>query len=422
MNTLEQLRREVDELAQSTADAVKAVRGQGLALDKRLGRIESTLKDNPRVVSVPGTEDADFSWFRAALAITTKDWRGAGLEKEVFDETRKVYSRQMSAAIAEGRALSSDSPTGGEYLIPVQQAGPFIEKLRARQIVQQLGATMLNGLVGGEVPIPAQTGTATAAWLGGPNRAITASDPTFGKRTLRPKKLGAMTKVDNTLMRLGIPSAEALVTDDLAKVLGLAADIAYLYGTGASGQPLGVLYTPNVDGQIGTTPSVAIGTNGGDFTFDHALSLEGIVEDNNVDLSGKTGFAFHTKVKRVMKKERIAQFSGDTGGAYIVNPIMTDEQLRDMLGHEFGATTQLPIDLVKGSSSDCSPVIFGAWENLVVGTWATIELKASDVAGDNTGGAFSADQTWIRAIMETDCILRYTEAFAACLDARVVNA
>ena len=73
-------------------------------------------------------------------------------------------------------------------------AGNFVEALRDRLAVAELGATMLTGLVG-DVSIPKRTGTATAYWFGADNAdAVTESTGTIGTISMSPKTVGAYSK------------------------------------------------------------------------------------------------------------------------------------------------------------------------------------------------------------------------------------
>jgi len=360
-------------------------------------------KMNERVVDLPGvtpgTGKQQFSLARAIRALATRKWDDAGYEREVIAQTMKRTAQQ-----AQLDAL-------GGVLVPMQVAGPFIEKLYAAMVVQALGAMVLTGLTGSPVRIPAQNASASASWLTTDHDTLAESNLTFAQRAMTPKKLGSLVRIDNSLLRMDqIEGVEALVQADLAKVCGLKADLAFLMGAGGQGEPTGLFNTSGVD-----KTTVALGTDGGDFRAIHAQLLEGVVEDGNaLVLPGSTGFCFHPKIKRKLKQERVAQFSGDVGGQYVFPPIMKDAMLAEVLGHKFGITTQLPINRTKGTSTDCSPVFFGVWSELVIGWWATLELRASDAEGNS----FAKDQTAIRAILECDSAVRHPEAFAICQDAR----
>jgi HK97 family phage major capsid protein len=368
-------------------------------LATRVGLLEQ--RTSARTYSLPGVSQGrdKFSFGKAFHAISSGDWSGAGLEREVFDQMRK-------------RAMSTDSGSGG-YLVPVQAMSELIELLTAKSVVITLGARVLSNLTGAPVTWPKQTAGAVAYWVG-ENAAITASDLTVDQLSLTPKKVAALVKVSRELSVLSNPAVERVILNDLAGSLALAVDLAALRGSGSANQPLGIANTQNI-------LTHAIGTDGGTFNFHAASAMEGKLDDANA-LKGRLGFVMHPKVKRLLKRERIAQFSGDTGGAYIIAPMLSDARLAEVLGYGFGTSTQLPVNLTKGGSSDCSEVYFGNWEELFLAMWGGLELLASNVAGDANGGAFSSDQLWFRAIQRVDIGLRHVESFCLCSDARVSGA
>lgn len=391
-----------DEILGAIADGQKKAESARIALEERMARVEADLKNNKRIVSLPGVNEGKekFSWLRAAKGILTGDWRGCGYEREVFQQTHKRADR----------ALDSGTDSAGGYLVPQEAAAPFAEKLYANMITKTLGARVMDGLKGSPVPVPGMSASATAYWVGS-NSPITVSQPSFRRRELQNRKVAAICALDNELLKMAIPSAEQIVADDLAQVCGLAFDLAAMYGSG-NGEPLGILYDDEIAGSINNASAgVVIGGNGGDFTFAKASELIGIVEDNNAD-KGKLGFATHPAIRRKLKTEFV------DGSTYALPPILSNAQLAEVLGAPMEATTQLPNTLVKGGSSDCAPVIYGNWEDLLLGMWGGIELSKSDAATDGTSHAFVLDQTWLRVTMICDSIARRPESFAACVDAR----
>lgn len=404
VTTVRQIATGVDDLKKD----LQRERARRIALERRVSAIAASgrgrsLGPASMQVGVPGLEDyaESFSLTRLAYAhlLGNFDKAGAGFERDVLRETAKKHE-------GTSRALDSTSDPKGSYLIAMEIAGPMVEALFARIIAEALGATVLRDLMSSPVVIPTQTGTSTAYWVDA-NESITESELTFGRKSMTPKKVGAFTLLDRSLVRMANPSIEAMVRNDLTKVLGVAIDTQVFNGDGSEGKLLGLLNAGI------NTGGVTIGTNGGSITLADMLRLEGVLEDADA-LDGRTGFAMHPKNKRRLKSERVAQFSGDTGGQYHVPPITTDAQVGEMIGHPYECTTHLPIDLVKGSSSDCSPVIFGNWTDLVLGYWRALEIAISTEAGTT----FQKDQMAIRALVEVDSVVRRLESFVACLDAR----
>jgi len=301
--------------------------------------------------------------------------------------------------------MSAGYDASGGYLVPAQAVPELIELLRAEAVCIRMGARVIDNLVGSPVEFPKQTGGAIAYWVG-ENAAITPSEPALGQLQMTPKSVSALVQLSNRLIRMSNPSAEQMVRQDVAIALGLAIDLAALRGTGTDNQPLGIANTPGIN-------NVILGDNGGLTDFDTFTDMEYELSVDNA-LRGKLGFVFHPAIRRRLKKLKIAQFSGDLSGEYILAPF-SDAQLEAYLGYRFGMTTQVPVNLVKGTANNCTELYFANWAELLIGQWAGFQILASDQAGT----AFASNQTWIRIIADVDIGLRHAESFCLCSDAKI---
>ncbi len=129
----------------------------------------------------------------------------------------------------------------------------FIDVLRNASSVMQAGARTLNGL-SGDVKIPKKTAASTAAFVNGEGTAAAESEMTIGNVSMAPKTLGAFTDVTRQLLIQSSLDVEALIRDDLAQSIATAIDKAGLEGSGASGNPEGILNTTGVN-QVTLLPS-----------------------------------------------------------------------------------------------------------------------------------------------------------------------
>lgn len=399
MDMLEQIKTLLAEHKEAVIAGVGAEKEKTLnmidALELRIKDLESKIAS--RKVTLPGLEDEKqtFSFFKACYAIKNNDWSNAGFEKEVFDNTRK-------------KTMAMGTGSAGGYIVPTIYIAELVEMLVAESVVISMGATVLNNLQGSPVQIPRQSGGATAYWVG-ENIAITASDLALEQISLTPKKVGALVKLSNTLIKLSNPSAEALVRRDIAGALARKVDIAALRGLGASYEPKGV----NLQTGLNT---VAIGAAGGNVTFDHLIDMEYELAKDNA-LRGKLGYIFHPAIRRNLLKRKVAQYSGDTGGSYIVAPV-TEQVFQNWLGYPYKMTTQIPINLTKTTGKDLTEIYFGNWQELIVGQWGGMEIMASQETSD----AFEKDQTWVRILQELDISVRHGESFCLINDAAAVEA
>lgn len=377
-------------------------------LDGRIVEIEKYLLERKAGVgvSLPGVNEGKqkFSFAKAMVGTYFQSVGQSHMWKDIKGEFElEVLSQATKKALDTGT-----SGSGGGYVIPQEYVAEIIELLRAKTTVIQAGATVLEGLNGSPVRIPKQTGAGTVYWVG-QNSTVTASDATFGEVQLTPKTMAMRTQFSNLLNILSNPAIETLIRNDFAKQAALELDRVALRGSGSSNQPTGIV---NISG-IG---SYAIGTNGGDYTRQDALKHMGVVDDANA-LDGKLGFITNPKVRRVLMNERIAQYSGQTSGAYTMLPISL-EQLKNMLGYDMFTSTQIPVNLTKGTSSDCAEVYFGNWQELIIGMWGAMEILATNVGGN----AWTQNAIEVRLVQNVDIQVRHKESFAVCADARTNNA
>jgi HK97 family phage major capsid protein len=360
-------------------------------LDTRIKGLESQM--TPRRVSLPGVDEEkeQFSFFRAINAIITKDWTEAGFEKEVFDNSRK-------------RAMSTGTGSSGGYIVPEQYIAEIIEMVQANLVMAKLGVSMMTGLTSSPIDIPKQTGGSTGFWVG-ENQAITKSDLTFGQISMSPRMVGALVAMSNRLLRMSNPSAEAIVRRDLANCIAKSIDLAGFRGTGGAFQPLGVVNTTGIN-------TVTLGTGAGavpdwDTFFDMEYELE---KDDT--LVGNLAYVFHPAIKRILYKSKALQYSGDTAGMYFIEP---GKDIAAWLGYPFHLTTQLPIDLTTGGSTNCTEILFGNWSEMIMAGWGGLEIMGADQAGDS----FEKVQTWVRIIQEVDFAVRHPESFCLVNSARI---
>ncbi len=345
-----------------------------------------TAKQTSQVTQLDLTqkEQRRFSLFKAIRALTDKSWKGAEFELECHNEILKrtglpeaVHSGFYLPMDIQKRDLTVATATAGGNLVGTNLLpGNFIDLLRARSRLAQLGATMLTGLVG-NVAIPKLTGAATAYWLANEATAITESNQTFGQLALSPKTLGAYTELSRSLMLQSTPAAEGLVMNDLAAVLGLAIDLAGFEGPGTGGAPTGISATAGIGSVTGTTIDLAKIT---EFQTDVASANA---------LSLNSAYLTTPAVAGLLSQRQ--RFSGtDT-------PLWAGNILDGTVaGFRASTTTQLT----------AASMIFGDFSQVVIGEWGMLEIALNPYAN------FTAAITGIRAIQSVDVGIRQAAAFS----------
>ena len=343
-------------------------------------------------------ESKEYSLARGIKAMATGDWSDAGFEKEVSDTISKQNGKQarglfVPSDISWGkRDLTQGSATAGGNLVATDLlAGNFIEALRSRSYVREAGATVLSGLVG-DVAIPSMNAVTTAYWVA-ENGAPTEGAPTYRQVTMNPKTVSAYVDISRHLMHQATPNIDQIVRNDIVKSLATAVDKGALVGTGSSNQPTGITATSGIG-------SVAIGTNGGAPTWASVVEVWETVATDSADMGA---LAFFTTPKIVSKLMQTAKVSS-TDSVMIMN---TQDNL---MGYKLYSTSQLPDDLTKGNQSASSPLIFGNFNDLIIGEWGNLDVQVDPYSLSTTGA------TRIASFYDVDIAVRHAQSFGACLD------
>ena len=333
--------------------------------------------------TLPGFEEKEkkqFSLMRAIRGVGTKNWTGCEYEKEVMEA-------------AASKALT----TSTAYVIPEEYFGnEFIEVARANIVAQKLGARIMYPT---HTPalIPKSTAAATAYWTA-ENGEVTASDPTHNELSLSPKICSGLTVLSKAAAITSDPAIEEIIKRDLMQVVAVAIDAAALVGTGSSNQPTGIVSTASIN-------TVDIATNGGQLTINHCKNMIYELDVDNC-LAGKLGWAMHPRtwydLVRLMNAE----------DAYYLGMNVTQGQSRMLLGYPIETTTNIPINLTKGTGTDLSEIIFGNWDDLIIAYWGGIGLEASDVANDY----WVKNQLGVKAVAHVDIGVRKPASFCVCDD------
>jgi len=378
---------------------------QGLTLDEVADQLilvlEERGKNNPQPstqIGLTQRETRQFSMVRAIRACVDKNWVNAPFElecsKEVAKKLNKVVddnrffvpfevlerpvdlqtlSRMRPASMAVQRDLSV-AYGGGAYLVDTTNVG-FIEMLRNRSVCMRMGARRLPGLVG-NVTIPKQSGAGTAYWLSSETATPTESNPTILQVVMTPKTVGAYTEISRQLLLQSSPGAEGIVTDDLAQIVAIAADLAGISGSGLNGQPLGIVNVPLVGSVSGTS-----------IAYVGALEFQSDVAASNV-VPVRGGYVSYPAGAVILMTEmKVANaFSPLWEGN------VWDGQ---MCGFPAMSTNQLSAGL-----------LFGDWQELVIGEWGVLEVEVNPYAN------FTAGIIGVRALYSLDVALRRAVAFS----------
>jgi HK97 family phage major capsid protein len=378
----------------------------GTPLDEFKRTVTDTWKPKMMQTGSPITglseaEAGEFSICRAVSALITGDWSKAGRERELSQEVARQKRRETAGIFMPLVSLSREltiAGSAGSMKETTLYPENFIELLRKKMFLQQLGASIFPDCVG-DVAIPRQSASATAYWVA-EGSDVTLSDQTFDQLTGAPKTVGGITKYSRKTILQTQPAVEQLVRNDLALTVSVELDRAGINGSGSGAEPLGILGTSGIGSVVG-------GTNGLAPTWDHIVDLEKEVAVDNADV-GALGYLTNAKVRAKLKKT--PKISGQP--IYVWPDTREESGFGTLNGYRAGSTNQVPDNLTKGTSSGvCSAIIFGDWSQLIIFHWGVLEILADPFT------YFKSGAVQIRALMDVDLGVRHVESFAAMKDA-----
>ena len=165
---------------------------------------------------------------------------GLGDGRRVADPPR---GRRAPAGLAGAmsKAMAEGTPSAGGYLVDSETSSDVLRALRARSAIYSLKPTVVP--VKKELAITSVSAGAAAYYVA-ENANVPVSEPTLAQAPLlQPKELAALVPVSNRLLRdaAETPQLEQVLRDDLAELMALRADLAFIQGTGTGAEPRGTL-------------------------------------------------------------------------------------------------------------------------------------------------------------------------------------
>lgn len=343
-------------------------------LDGKIERAENTEANITRMANTGATPSPDkeieslkrsFSLSRAINGAMSGGLTGA--EAEAYQEAQieaRASGIQLAGNVAipssmlrEARTLGdagllSAVTNEGSDFVPTEHQG-FIEALQPRLLVEELGATMING-VSGNLDMPRISAAGTAGW--GATEA--AATPNSGLATdtlsLTPKRVGAFTTYTKQLLVQGSPSVDRIIADDLGRAIRNAVDAAAFNGGGSSGVPQGIFGTTGVNDQAATNGTALSNATLLKMITDVA-SQDGLIGDE----------CFVVSPAAYQKLTSLVQVSG-------VSALMVNDMIN---GYKVYMSSHLNQNTTKGNVADgTSQLMFGNFKNLMVANWSGVDL------------------------------------------------
>jgi HK97 family phage major capsid protein len=294
------------------------------------------------------------------------------------------------------KALAEGTDSAGGYLVPQEWMPDILGLLRANAIVR--GANPRFVPFNKQMNQTSISSGASASYTA-ENSRITPSEQVFAEAVLMtPKNLTAMVPVSNYLLA-DAANADSLIRDDMVEVIALREDLAFLRGTGGSGEPLGLR------NKVGTTlDPITPPTNGFQPSMADLRIIRAYYLNNNAGAVELAWF-FHPAFFAYLSTQT------DADGHFLLdaNLLSLDADGRGGVldGTRFYLSTQIPINLTQGASSNATDIMLVNMRECIVGINQELELAVSTEAawsadGTNWNSAFQQNQTLFRAVVRHD--------------------
>ena len=393
------------------ADLGEDAIGRGIDIAEFRGELLDVIgNDKPldtpvTVIEQSAKEKRTYSLGRMIQAQVTGDWKDAGYERELSEEITKRTGKQSQGmyvpdfawrsgvmTTAATGAIAGENVTD-QFVPTIQRGDLFIEALRAKQVMANLGVTYLGGLTN-RVRMPK---IATGAAAGFVEEAGDVSDqsPTDAGVTLQPRTLGAFATMSRLLMLESVPAIEQIVQDDLLRSIADKIEYYAIQGSGSSGQPTGILNDGNVNNL-----DISAGTDVAALTWADITDLVKLVEEDNGVVNAATlGFLTNPKVK--------AKMANTVKVATTDSVMLLNDPWNAIYGYKAEFTNNVPSDLDPGDGgSDASAMIFGDFSQLMVGLFGAPSIIVDPYSGSKSG------DVQISVMQEVDVALRNAISFA----------
>ncbi len=310
-------------------------------------------------LQINGKEVKDFSFSRFIKGAREAIRRGDVAMKEICPLEFEMHE----AAYKVQKDLAGNVDTAGGYMVPAQvMAAKIIPLLQERLVLDRLGVTHLEGLVGSPVQIPKVTGGTTGYWVNHNTQsdptAVTKSEPTFGQVEMSPKTAAAACRMANSFLNQSMVAADMFVQKQIARDIGLLIETAAFNGSGSSGQPRGILQETGI-GTVTSVGSVAAGTFFNKST-DYIVTLRKARKD------------LPPNVKWVMNPDIWGSLLNtvDATNQPQGRRLITDKPDTLLRGFEYVVTGNVPDNTL----------ILGDWADLVIGHWGGLVVKVDDLS------------------------------------------
>lgn len=252
------------------------------------------------------------------------------------DFFRGVAGMRTSGAVKN--ALTEGTSSSGGYAVPTVLLPGILAALAPASSLLTAGAgiVMLDQMQAKSFNVAAIDTLPTAAWRS-ENGAVAESDPTFRGQTITPQSLSFLFKVSRELLA-DAPDIEQALTTAITQAFAKELDRAGLIGSGTAPEIRGLANIANVN-------AISNGANGTSLTgYGNFLSAR-------TAILGQNAPAPNSVILSVRDEGKLSGLEDTLGQPLNRPPVIA--------GWNFIPTSQLPVNLTVGTSSDCSQAFVG---------------------------------------------------------------
>ncbi|NNA77023.1 phage major capsid protein [Pseudomonas lactis] len=340
-----------------------------------LGELERRSAGEP----VSGNPSADFDRLAGSVSVVKvlkaqMEGRSLdGAEGEYAKEAEKRSGRKAEGAFVPFKSLekrSNTTVTAPELIGTDHRAQDYIGPLRESLVARALGVRVLSGLVG-NVSIPKFGSGLETGWIT-EGQPVPEGQMSFDGVTLTPKHVGGKTEMSRQLLQQSSPGIEQLVREDLSFLIAKQIDRAIINGSGAAGEPRGILNTLGI--QTADMPD----------TWLEVLAMLQKLDD--VEIANGRWLTTSTIRTLLAGTEKVV----GSGSGFL---------------YQGGTLADLPLTTSKNVPE--KKLILGDFSQVLLGVWSEVDILVNPFAEP----AYSRGGVQVRAMATVDTAVRHPQGF-----------
>lgn len=303
-------------------------------------------------------------------------------EYDIADYLRGIANMQTPPSVKN--ALSTGTDTAGGFTVPSVLMPGILGALATASSLLTAGAGIIPVEQGAKNYTTAVVSAIpTAAWRN-ESASLAVSDPAFNAIVATPRSLSFMFKVSRELLADAVGFAATLNTV-IAQAFAKELDRAGLRGTGTAPEPRGIKNTLLVS-------NISHGTNGAVIANWKPL-LSGL--KNSLEVDGPMPTA------AIMSPASLIAFSGlsDVNGQPINRPALLEPL-------KLVTTSQIPNNLTVGSSTNCSEIYMGDFQNVNFVMRENVSIQMLNELYASTG------EVGFACHVRADVVVQYPQTFS----------